>query len=95
MRRLNDLLFCYKNLEKSVIFFVKAFTKKIKKKKKVFTLPFLYLYHYDNILKTCYQTFKKRRIEIPDPIEPIKIPITNNRIIISGLNISGEIIERF
>ena len=61
----------------------------------VFTLPFLYLYHYDNILKTCYQTFKKRRIEIPDPIEPIKIPITNNRIIISGLNISGEIIERF
>lgn len=58
-------------------------------------LPFLCLYYYDNIPKMCYQTFKKRRIEIPDPIEPIKIPITNNKAIISGLNTSGEIIERF
>ena len=61
----------------------------------VFILPFLYLYCYDNTLKICYQTFKNRRIEIPDPIEPIKIPITNKRAIISGLNNSGEIIERF
>ena len=76
-------------------FFCKGFYKKNKKKKKVFILPFLYLYCYDNTLKICYQTFKKRRIEIPDPIEPIKIPMTNNKAIISGLNTSGEIIERF
>ena len=75
-------------------FFCKGFYKKkytfskiFLAKKEILKSPQIYLY--------LFYIFKKRLIEIPDPSEPIKIPITNNKEIISGLNTSGEIIERF
>ncbi|CGF63877.1 Uncharacterised protein [Streptococcus pneumoniae] len=34
-------------------------------------------------------------MDIPDPNEPMKTPITNSRAIINGLNKSGLIMDRF